>query len=74
MAKELHAHLRNEGPQGTLDLHLTHFWNCLPREITPGLTHAHVVALQPVSLIRCVAKTRLNASKNQQLCLLYSYT
>lgn len=32
MAKELHAHLRNEGLQGPLDLHITHFCNCLPRE------------------------------------------
>lgn len=29
MAKELRAHLRNEGLRATLDLHLTHFCNCL---------------------------------------------
>lgn len=33
MAKELQAHLRNEGLQGTLDLHLTHFSECLPRKV-----------------------------------------
>lgn len=32
MANELHAHLRNEGLQGTLGLHLTHFSNCPPRK------------------------------------------
>lgn len=41
---------------------------------TPGLPLAPVAALQPVSLIRCVAKTRLNPSKKQQLCFLYSST